>query len=77
MSVTPKNSPAEEHSAFLSKREVLRLIPICATTLWNWVRKSKFPKPLVMNGKTVWRASDVYDFMQQCPERLYKGMGKA
>lgn len=63
---------AEENSAFLSKREVLRLIPICATTLWNWSRNGKFPVPQIMGSKTVWRSSEVFAWMEKRPTRQYK-----
>jgi predicted DNA-binding transcriptional regulator AlpA len=65
---------AEEQSAFLSKREVLRLIPISAPTLWDWVRKEKFPAPRIIGSKTVWIASEVFAWMRTRPTRLYKGM---
>ena len=73
MPVVTKHSIAEEHhTAFLSKREVLKLIPICPTTLWSWVRKSAFPAPRVIGSKTVWLASEVREWMKTRPLRNYK-----
>lgn len=63
---------AEVHPPFLSKAEVLRLLPICATTLWQWTRTQRFPAPRVIGSKTVWIASDVFRWMETRPPRQYK-----
>jgi predicted DNA-binding transcriptional regulator AlpA len=65
---------AADEFAFLSKREVLRLIPISAPTLWQWVRTGQFPTPRVIGSKTVWVAAEVHAWMRERPARLYKGM---
>ena len=61
-----------DHSAFLSKREVLELIPISSVTLWQWCRTQTFPAPRIIGHKTVWLASDVYSWMDARPTRHYK-----
>lgn len=35
------------------------LLPVSQKTVWVWVREGKFPNPFKMNGRTVWRLSDV------------------
>lgn len=40
------------------------LLPITAKTLWTWVREEKFPKPMKMNGTTVWNAADVEKWLK-------------
>ncbi|RKG40721.1 helix-turn-helix transcriptional regulator [Acinetobacter sp. WCHAc060007] len=35
------------------------ILPVSEKTVWTWVREGKFPKPFKMNGRTVWRLSDV------------------
>jgi len=36
------------------------LIPICASSLWLYVRTGKFPKPIKLGARTtVWTASSV------------------
>jgi len=40
------------------------LLPITAKTLWTWVREEKFPKPIKMNGTTVWNATDVEKWLK-------------
>lgn len=41
------------------------LLPITAKTLWVWVREGKFPKPIKMNGVTVWSSTDVEEWLKQ------------
>ena len=40
------------------------LLPVSEKTIWEWSRDGKFPKPLKMNGRTVWRLSDVQDWIE-------------
>ncbi|OTG62097.1 hypothetical protein B9T29_08685 [Acinetobacter sp. ANC 3903] len=40
------------------------LLPITAKTLWTWVREEKFPKPIKMNGVTVWNFDDVEKWLK-------------
>ena len=61
-----------DNDPFLSKSEVLALLPICATTLWTWVRKGVFPPPQMLGNKSVWRRSIVDNHMQTRPLRQYK-----
>lgn len=35
------------------------LLPVSEKTIWTWVNEGKFPKPIRLNGRTVWRLSDV------------------
>jgi prophage regulatory protein len=36
------------------------LIPISKSTLWAWVQKGRFPRPIKLSSKvTVWRVEDV------------------
>jgi predicted DNA-binding transcriptional regulator AlpA len=65
----------EEELAFLSKRQVLALIPISGVTLWHWTRTQNFPAPRIIGSKTVWRAADVYRWMAERPLRQYKREG--
>jgi predicted DNA-binding transcriptional regulator AlpA len=69
---TENPATGEDHAAFLSKRQVLELIPISATSLWDWCRNGHFPKPRTIGSKTVWLSSDVHAWMQARPVREYK-----
>lgn len=36
------------------------IIPVSAKTIWEWVRKGQFPKPVKLSDNvTVWRKSDI------------------
>lgn len=36
------------------------VIPVCASTWWDGVRKGRFPKPVKLGPRiTVWRAEDI------------------
>ena len=42
------------------------LIPICATAWWGGVKAGRFPKAIKLSPRvTVWRASDVYELINQ------------
>ncbi len=34
-------------------------LPVSQKTIWTWVRQGKFPVPIRLNGRTVWRMSDI------------------
>ena len=51
---------------FVRQSSILAIIPICKTTLWDWVKKDKFPKPVKLNKSiTAWRASDVRKWLDE------------
>lgn len=44
-------------------------LPVSPATVWRWVRKSQFPKPFKLSDSvTVWKISDVEDFIAQRAE---------
>jgi predicted DNA-binding transcriptional regulator AlpA len=58
---------------FLSKAQVLAKIPVTGPTLWDWVRKGKFPAPREISpNKAVWLASEVDEWIRTRPTRSYK-----
>jgi predicted DNA-binding transcriptional regulator AlpA len=60
--------------AFVSTNDILARIPITRTTLWNWTRAGKFPRPYALGPRTVWLASEVDEFIRTRPMRNYKDM---
>jgi len=44
---------------------ILPIIPIGQSTLWAWVKADKFPPPIKVYGRTVWREEDVYRWMDE------------
>jgi predicted DNA-binding transcriptional regulator AlpA len=50
---------------FIRARQLLGILPIRKTTLWQWVKNSKLPKPIRLSkGVTVWRVEDVRAFLE-------------
>lgn len=42
------------------------LVPISRSTLWEWVKEGKFPKPVKLGPKTTgWRVADVRDWLEK------------
>lgn len=41
------------------------LLPVSEKTVWTWVRENKFPRPIKLNGRTVWRLSDVESWLRE------------
>jgi predicted DNA-binding transcriptional regulator AlpA len=64
----------DEPPAFLTKREVLRRIPVSGPTLWNWSRTGQFPAPRVIGHRTVWLETDILAWMRERPIRQYKSV---
>lgn len=44
------------------------ILPITEKTLWQWAKEGKFPKPVKLNGSTVWLASEVHSWIEQNAE---------
>jgi predicted DNA-binding transcriptional regulator AlpA len=42
------------------------LVPVGASTLWQWVRDKKFPAPVKLGPRiTAWRAEDIRAFLEK------------
>lgn len=51
---------AKKHGGRTKAPTPPRVIDIAHSTLWDWVRKGKFPPPVKLSvGVTAWRAADV------------------
>ena len=50
---------------FLRLPQILQLIPIGKSTLWEKVKKGEFPKQIKLEPKiSVWKASDVQAYIE-------------
>lgn len=57
---------ASEATVFLRLPQVLELIPIGRSTLWQKIKDGTFPKQIKLGAKTsVWKASDVYAYIER------------
>ena len=61
----PRQAQLEiDPQSLLRLRQVLRLIPVSASTWWNGVRVGRFPRPVKLGPHTTaWRARDVLDLI--------------
>lgn len=41
------------------------ILPVSEKTIWTWVREGKFPQPIRINGRTIWRLSDIEQWIAQ------------
>ena len=47
-----------------SRRGIPPLIPVGKSTWWRWIASGKAPAPIKLSTRvTVWRASDIADFL--------------
>jgi prophage regulatory protein len=47
-----EHSPARGGVRILRQRQVLELLGISSSTLWEWVRKGRFPRPISLGPNT-------------------------
>lgn len=77
MSVQEHPAATEEQSPddhFLTKSQVLKLLPISRTQLWILVRQGIVPPPQMLGNKSVWLSSSIHRVMNSLPTRRYKNM---
>lgn len=49
-------------------KPLAKSLGIGVSTLWDWVRSGKFPKPLKLGANlTAWRADEVRAWLDKCP----------
>lgn len=62
-----------EHKAYTDKHGNTRkakpakqgLLPVAESTIWQWVRNDKFPKPVKLGNRiTAWKKQDVDNWIQ-------------
>jgi prophage regulatory protein len=55
-----EHSPARAGLRILRQRQVLELLGISASTLWEWVRRGRFPKPIAIGPNSkAWLADEI------------------
>lgn len=54
----------DERDELLRMRSLRQRIPVAASTIWEWVRQGKFPKPFKLSESvTVWRLDDIEQWL--------------
>lgn len=55
----------ENADKLLRVKQVLEVIPVAKSTIWQWVKEDRFPKPIKLGGKTtVWKMSEIQRFVE-------------
>ena len=70
MNERKKNAAGAESVGVLTYRAkpLAKSLGIGVSTLWDWVRSGKFPKPLKLGENlTAWRADEVRAWLDKCP----------
>ena len=50
---------------YLRINEVVEMLSVGKSTVWEWVKESKFPKPIKLSEHvTVWKLSDIEEWVQ-------------
>jgi prophage regulatory protein len=53
-------------AALLRLKQVLELVPVCASSWWAGVKSGRFPRPVKLGRRTTcWRASDVLALIER------------
>jgi predicted DNA-binding transcriptional regulator AlpA len=56
--------PWEGKVRLLRIKQVLEIVPVSKSTLWQWVKVGKFPTPIKRSRCTFWIAEDVQKFIE-------------
>ncbi len=52
--------------AFLRIKTVQRFVGLSKTTIWDWSKAGKFPKPIKLSPTiAVWKASDIHQWLSE------------
>lgn len=55
------------------KPELTELIGSSYSSIWQWMRDGKFPRSLVVGGKTAWYSDEIEAWINSLPRRQLKG----
>ena len=51
-------------AGYIRQAGLLKVLPISSATLWRWVSKNTFPKPVKLSPRvTAWRYAEVLDWL--------------
>jgi prophage regulatory protein len=62
-----EHSPARAGVRILRQRQVLELLGISSSTLWDWVKRGKFPKPIAIGPNSkAWLGDEIDAYLLAC-----------
>ncbi|WP_084251046.1 helix-turn-helix transcriptional regulator [Sphingomonas pruni] len=55
----------------IRRKELLSIIGISRSTLYDWMASGTFPRPIRLGRRAVgWRSKDISDWLEKLPSRL-------
>ena len=64
-------------AGYMRLKQVLALIPVSATTWWQWIRDGLAPRGIKWGNITVWKAEDIRGLLARLEEGLpHGGVGR-
>ena len=54
----------------LSIKDVQGILSIGKTTIYKMVKDEKFPKPIKVNGRSLWRKSDIENWVKNLDKNV-------
>jgi len=57
----------------LDKHEVCAIAGATYPTIWEWMRKDKFPRSRIVGGKSMWVSTEIEGWLAALPVRPLKG----
>jgi prophage regulatory protein len=64
METNAKELPSGLPGGYIRLANLLNLVPVGRSTLWQWVRDQKFPAPVKLSERiTAWRVEDVRSWL--------------
>jgi prophage regulatory protein len=61
-----EHSPARGTRRIMRRKEILELLGVSNTTLWDWIRAGKFPAPISLGPNSrAWLADEIDDLIDR------------
>jgi predicted DNA-binding transcriptional regulator AlpA len=49
----------------INRKQLRRIIPVSAMTIWRWERDGKLPRHLTIGRTSFWRAIEVHEYLSR------------
>ena len=67
--------PLDRHR-LIGKRELLQLVPLSYSSIWDLMRQDQFPLSVRIGSRVYWRAHEVEKWIADLPHSRYAGKSK-
>lgn len=74
--INPGKKPAQAPSKrrrLMFRKEVMEFFKCSSPTIWNWIQRKGFPRPLVIEGRDGWFEDEIMAWVESKPRRRFKG----